>query len=55
MHGRPIWGLSAWSGFICALFAFSSLVHGELSVGVLMMLGALLLFGWAVLLDRGQQ
>jgi uncharacterized membrane protein YhhN len=54
VHGRPIWGLSAWTGFICALFAFSLLAHGELSVGVVTMLGALLLFGCAALLHRGQ-
>ncbi len=54
MHGQPIWRLSAWTGFICLLFGFSSLVHGELSAGVVLMLGALLMFGWAVLLDRGQ-
>ena len=54
MQGRPIWRLSAWTGFICALFGLSSLVHGELSAGVVTMLGALLLFGWAVLMERGQ-
>jgi hypothetical protein len=54
MRGRPIWGLSAWGGFICVLFGLSSFLHGEIPASIVMMFGALLLFGWAVLLDRGR-
>jgi hypothetical protein len=24
MHGQPIWGVSAWGGFICLLFAWAT-------------------------------
>jgi hypothetical protein len=48
MRGRPIWGLSAWAGFVCALFALSSLLHGTPAASALLLGGAVLLFGWAV-------
>jgi hypothetical protein len=48
MHGRPIWGMSAWAGFICVLLALSSLVHGAIGAGTVMVFGAVLLVGWAI-------
>ena len=48
MHGRPIWGLSAWAGFICALLAVSSITHGAVDAGGVMVLGAVVLVVWAV-------
>jgi hypothetical protein len=55
MHGRPIWSLSAWSGFICALFALSTLMHGYLAGSALMMFGAVALFGWAAWLSHRER
>ena len=52
MHGRPIWGLSVWSGFVCALFALSSAMHGSLLAGAVLAAGAVFLLAWAVWLDR---
>lgn len=52
MHGRPIWSLSAWSAFICGLFALSTLMHGSLAASALMMFGALALSGWAAWLSH---
>ena len=54
MNGRPIWGVSAWGGFICVLFAFTSLVHGAVDASGLMVLGALVLFGWAFWLEHSR-
>ena len=48
MHGQPIWGLSIWGGFICVLLSLSSVMHGSLEAGAVMLLGALVLVGWAV-------
>jgi hypothetical protein len=47
MRGRPVWGLSVWGGFICVLLSLSSLMHGSVEAGVVMLLGALVLAGWA--------
>jgi hypothetical protein len=47
MHERPIWALSAWGGFVCVLFALSSLFHGAIDASLLMLSGAVLLTGWA--------
>jgi hypothetical protein len=55
MHGRAIWGVSAWGGFVCMLLAFSSLVHGEVASSAVMMLGAVVLFGWAAWLDHSRR
>jgi len=55
MHGRPIWGLSAWGGFICALFALSLLMHGAVDAGAAMLLGTVILVAWAVWLSRHEQ
>jgi len=52
MNGRPIWGVSAWGGFICMLFAFNSLVHGAIAASLLMVFGAAVLGGWAFWLAR---
>jgi hypothetical protein len=52
MHGRPIWGLSAWGGFICALFGLSSLLHGTPEASAVMLVGAAALFGWAAWLHH---
>jgi hypothetical protein len=54
MNGRPTWSLSAWAAFMCVLFAVSSLMYGRLPATILLMFGALLIFGFAVLLDRGK-
>jgi len=54
MNGRPIWGVSAWGGFVCLLVAFTSLVHGAVDAGGVMMLGALVLFGWAAWLEHSR-
>jgi hypothetical protein len=40
--------MSAWGGFISALFAFSSLMHGAFTASVVMLLGAVCLFAWAI-------
>jgi hypothetical protein len=54
MSRRPTWGVSAWSGFICALFALSSLMSGgEIEITGVMLGGALLLFAWAAWLAHG--
>jgi hypothetical protein len=47
--------LSAWSAFICALFALSTLMHGSLAASALMMFGALALFGWAAWLSHRER
>jgi hypothetical protein len=52
MHGRPIWGLSVWGGFICVLFSLSSLMHGSVEASGVMLFGALALVGWALWLSR---
>jgi hypothetical protein len=52
---RPIWALSAWGGFICVLFAFSSLVHGAIDASLLMLFGAFVLSGWAFWLARNHE
>ena len=52
MNGRPIWGVSAWGGFICLLFAFTSFVHDSLEASGVMLLGALVLFAWAAWLEH---
>jgi hypothetical protein len=54
MKGRPIWGVSAWGGFVCLLFALNSLVHGEAAASAVMTLGAVVLFAWAAWLDHGR-
>ena len=54
MNGRPIWGVSAWGGFICLLFAFTSLMHGAFAASAVMVLGALVLFAWAVWLEHSR-
>jgi hypothetical protein len=54
MHGRPTWGVSAWGGFVCMLFAVSSLTHGEVAASAVMVLGAVVLFGWAAWLDHSR-
>ena len=55
MNGRPIWGVSAWGGFICLLFAFTSLIHAALAAGAVMLIGALMLFAWAAWLEHSQR
>jgi hypothetical protein len=52
MHQRPTWAVSAWGGFICMLFAFSSLIHGAPMASLLMVFGAAVLVGWAFWLAR---
>ena len=52
MRDRPSWALSAWGGFICMLFAVSSLVRGALDASLLMVFGAAVLAGWAFWLAR---
>ena len=47
MNLRPIWGTSAWGGFVCALLALSSMLHGAVSASALLTFGALALFSWA--------
>jgi hypothetical protein len=53
MRGRPIWGFSAWGGFVCALLALSSAVQGSLLAGAVLAAGSLFLFAWAVWLAGG--
>jgi len=55
MTRRPIWGLSAWAGFICVLFALSSLLHGTVEATAVLFAGALLLFAWAVWLAHHER
>lgn len=52
MNGGPVWGVSAWGGFVCLLFAFTSLVHGAFAASGVMVLGAAVLAGWALWLAR---
>jgi hypothetical protein len=52
MHPRPIWGVSAWGGFVCALLALSSMLHGALGASAMLLFGAVALFGWAVWLSH---
>ncbi|HEX3293523.1 MAG TPA: hypothetical protein VHR38_07275 [Solirubrobacterales bacterium] len=54
MNGRPIWGVSAWGGFVCLLMAFSSFIHEALAASGVMLLGALVLFAWAAWLEYGR-
>ena len=54
MNGRPIWGSSAWGGFICLLFAFSSFLHAALAASGVMLIGALALFAWAAWLEHSR-
>jgi hypothetical protein len=55
MRGRPIWGFSVWGGFLCALFALSSAMHGSLLAGAVLTAGALFLFAWAFWLASGDR
>jgi hypothetical protein len=55
MRGRPIWGLSVWGGFLCALFALSLAMHGSLMAGAVLSAGALFLFAWALWLAGGDR
>ena len=48
MRRRPIWAASAWGGFICVLFALSSVMHGNTAGGLVMLLGTVVLVGWAL-------
>lgn len=48
MQPRPIWSVSAWGGFVCALFALSSFFHGTPEVSAVLAAGAVLLFAWAI-------
>jgi len=50
---RPIWAVSVWGGFVCLLMAVSSFVHEALAASAVMLLGALVLFAWAVWLEHG--
>jgi hypothetical protein len=52
MHGRPIWGPSVWGGFICVLLSLSLLMHGSPEASVVMLMGALVLVGWAAWLSH---
>jgi hypothetical protein len=52
MNGRPVWAVSAWGGFICVLLALSSLMHGFVAAGLLMLFGTVVLGGWALWLAR---
>jgi hypothetical protein len=54
MNGRPIWGVSAWGGFVCLLVAFTSLAHSAVDASGVMVLGALVLFGWAFWLEHSR-
>jgi hypothetical protein len=54
MNGSPIWGVSAWGGFICLLFAFTSLMHGAFAASGVMVLGGLVLFAWAAWLEHSR-
>jgi hypothetical protein len=55
MNPRPIWGVSAWGGFVCALLAFTSMLHGALGASAMLSFGALALFGWAAWLSRTER
>jgi Flp pilus assembly protein TadB len=55
MRGRPTWGLSVWGGFLCALFALSSALHGSLLASAVMIAGALILFAWALWLASSER
>jgi hypothetical protein len=52
MNGRPIWAASAWGGFICVLLALSSLMHGYVVAGLVMLLGTVVLAAWAFWIAR---
>ncbi|HEY6638283.1 MAG TPA: hypothetical protein VIZ61_11425 [Solirubrobacterales bacterium] len=52
MREGPIWAVSAWGGFICLLVAITSFVHEALAASAVMLLGALVLFAWAVWLEH---
>ena len=54
MSGRPIWGVSAWGGFICLLSAITALMHNSLEASAVMLVGALVLFAWAAWLEHSQ-
>jgi hypothetical protein len=55
MRERPIWALSAWGGFICMLFALSSLMRGAITASLLMVFGAAVLCGWALWLAHHRE
>jgi hypothetical protein len=52
MQQRPTWAVSAWGGFICMLFALSSLMQGAVMASLLMVFGAAVLACWALWLAR---
>ncbi len=52
MSRRPIWAASAWGGFVCALLALSSLMHGYITTGLVLLLGTAVLLGWAAWRSR---
>ncbi len=53
MRGRSIWSAGVWGGFVCALFALSSAMHGSLLASAVLTAGALFLFVWALWLAGG--
>jgi hypothetical protein len=55
MRDRSIWGAGIWGGFVCTLFAFSSLMHGAFAASAVMMAGALALLIWALVLGPRKQ
>jgi hypothetical protein len=55
MNRQPIWGVSAWGGFVCLLFAFTSLARGAFAASAVMVLGALMLFAWAAWLEHSRR
>jgi len=54
MRPQPIWGVSAWGGFVCVLLAISSFMQGQPAAGAVMGLGAIGLSVWAAWLARSR-
>jgi hypothetical protein len=48
MGGRPIGPASAWSGFICALLALRLLMDGFVAAALVMLIGTVVLGGFAI-------
>jgi hypothetical protein len=55
MRRQPNWGASAWGGFVCALFALSSVMHGDIAAGGVMLGGGVVLTAWAAWLAHGRR
>lgn len=49
---QPVWGFSATAGLVSGLLGASWLVNGQTDSGLVLVLGSLALFAWALWLSH---